>query len=280
MVDVYVKQFLQHGFFHADPHPGNLFVNPGPVLTFVDFGMMGEITAENRESFVEAIFAIVQKDADGVIEAAMDLKFIKQGANTVPIRNALEWLFQRYSGMSTMKMIDVNSLESIEEDIRLILRENPFTLPVHFAYVGKAFGTIVGLIAGLDPDFDIIEEARPYIDRMTREVRTQLLLKQAKKVGIALLKLPTDLSRIIDKAERGEIKAKMSGQDELMDAMARLEKSQRTTVLAFLAGSQMVASALFYVNLYPMEALVAALGASLFGAAAIVLGRRRPKFHS
>lgn len=279
MVGVYVKQFLDYGFFHADPHPGNLFVNPGPVITFVDFGMMGEITAENRESFIEAIFAITQKDSDAIIEAAIDLKFIKQGANTVPIRNALDWMFQRYSGMSTMKMIDVNSLESIEEDIRLILRENPFTLPVHFAYVGKAFGTIVGLITGLDPDFDIIEEARPYVDKMTRDVRTQIILKQAKKFGLTLLKLPTDLSRIIDKAERGEIRAKMSGQDELMDAMTRLEKSQRTTVLAFLAGSQMVASALFYVNLYPGEALVAAIGAALFALAAIVLGRRRPRNH-
>lgn len=275
LVDIYVRQFLEYGFFHADPHPGNLFVNPGPVITFVDFGMMGEITAEDRESFLEAIFAIVQKDADGIIEAAADLRFIRQGANTIPIRNALEWLFQRYSGLSTMKTMDVNSLETIEEDIRLIMRENPFTLPVHFAYVGKAFGTMVGLIAGLDPDFDIIEEARPYVEKLTRDVRTQFVLKQAKKIGLALLKLPTDLSRVIDKAERGELKAKMSGQDELMDAMTRLEKSQRTTVLAVLAGSLTVAAAVLYVNIYPTEALLAALGAALFAAAAVVHVRRR-----
>ncbi|MFA5867524.1 MAG: AarF/UbiB family protein [Actinomycetota bacterium] len=279
LVDIYVKQFLETGFFHADPHPGNLFVNPGPAITFLDFGMMGEITAENRESFIEALFAIVQKDADGVIEAATDLNFIRQGANTVPIRNALEWMFQRYSGMSTMKAMDAGSLETIEEDIRLILRENPFTLPVHFAYVGKAFGTLVGVIAGLDPDFDIIEEARPYVEKLTKSVRTQFFVKQAKKIGLALLKLPTDLSRVIDKAERGELKVKMSGIDELMDAINRLEKSKRATVLAILAGSLTIAAAALYVNSYPTEALLAALGAAAFAGAAITSGRRRPRFH-
>ena len=279
LVDIYVKQFLETGFFHADPHPGNLFVNPGPAITFLDFGMMGEITAENRESFIEALFAIVQKDADGVIEAATDLDFIRQGANTVPIRNALEWMFQRYSGMSTMKAMDAGSLETIEEDIRLILRENPFTLPVHFAYVGKAFGTLVGVIAGLDPDFDIIEEARPYVEKLTKSVRTQFFVKQAKKIGLALLKLPTDLSRVIDKAERGELKVKMSGIDELMDAINRLEKSKRATVLAILAGSLTIAAAALYVNSYPTEALLAALGAAAFAGAAITSGRRRPRFH-
>ncbi len=275
LVDIYVRQFLEYGFFHADPHPGNLFVNPGPVVTFVDFGMMGEITAEDRESFLEAIIAITQKDPNGVIEAAVDLRFIKQGVNTVPIRNALEWLFQRYSGLSTMKTLDASGLETIEEDVRLIMRENPFTLPVHFAYVGKAFGTMVGLIAGLDPDFDIIEEARPYVEDLTRDMRTQFIIKQAKKIGLALLKLPTDLSRVIDKAERGELKVKMNGQDELMDALARLEKSKRTTATAVLAGSLTVAAAVLYVNMYPTEAFLAALGAALFAAAAYTSGRRR-----
>lgn len=279
LVDVYVRQFLDHGFFHADPHPGNLFVNQGPVITFVDFGMMGEITPENRASFIEVIFAIVQKDADGIIAAAAELKFIRQGANTAPIRNALEWLFDRYSGMSTMKTVDVDSLDSIQEDIRLIMRENPFTLPVHFAYVGKAFGTIVGLIAGLDPDFDIIEEARPYIDRLTREIRSEFFIKQAKKIGLALLRLPTDLSRVIDKAERGELKIKMTSQEELMDAVNHLEKSKRSIVVAILAGSLAIISAILYINQYPTETLFTAFGAVLFAMAALVSGRRRPRFH-
>ena len=279
LIDVYVRQFLDHGFFHADPHPGNLFVNQGPIITFVDFGMMGEITPENRVSFVEAIFAIIQKDADGVIAAVAELKFIRQGANIAPIRNALEWLFDRYSGMSTMKTVDIDSLDSIQEDIRLIMRENPFTLPVHFAYVGKAFGTIVGLIAGLNLDFDIIEEARPYLDRLTREIRSEFFIKQAKKTGLALLRLPTDLSRVIDKAERGELKIRMTGQEELMDTVNRMEKSKKATVVAILAGSLAIISAILYINLYPTEALFAALGAVLFAVAALVSGRRRPRFH-
>lgn len=279
LVDVYVTQFLDTGFFHADPHPGNLFISPGPVITFVDFGMMGEITAADREFFVDAIVAITQKDPDDLIEAALGLKFIRQGANTEPIRNALAWLFERYSGLSTMKTADMGSLDSIQEDIRVIMRENPFTLPVHFAYVGKAFGTMIGLIAGLAPDFDIVEEAKPHVDTLTRQVRTELLLKQAKKIGLTVLQLPIKLDRVLNKVERGELKVRLTGQAELMDELRKIRTTSRANALSVIATGLVIGAAVLYVNQYLMEAAISAACAVPFAFGVLFTKRRRPRFH-
>lgn len=202
LVDIYVRQFLDHGFFHADPHPGNIFVMPGPVLALMDFGMMGDIKAEARTRFVDALLAIISKDADETIEAAADLGFIRQGANIAPIRNALEWMFNRYTGVRTAKEITLDDIDEIQEDIRMILRDYPFNMPVEFAYLGKTFGTLVGLISGLDPDFDIIEEARPYIDRLGSEVRFEIAMKKIKKTILTLIGLPDRLDRILTRAEK------------------------------------------------------------------------------
>jgi len=81
IIDAYLKQVLEDGFFHADPHPGNLFVNPGPIVTFVDFGMVGEITPPMKDAFRNAIIGIAQRDSQQVISALRELRFIRPGAD-------------------------------------------------------------------------------------------------------------------------------------------------------------------------------------------------------
>jgi predicted unusual protein kinase regulating ubiquinone biosynthesis (AarF/ABC1/UbiB family) len=279
LVSVYIAQFLETGFFHADPHPGNLFVSPGPTITFLDFGMMGEITEADRANFVRAIIAIVQKDPDELIAAAADLNFLRQGANTAPLRNALVWLFDRYVGISTPKAISQDNLDTVLEDVRALMRENPFSIPVHFAYVGKAFATMIGLLAGLNPNFDIIEEAKPYIDKLVREVRNELLLKQAKKIGLALLSLPTDLQRVISKAERGELKVKVAGQDEMLAAMRRQETGRRKSVMAGFAGTAAIIGTILFVNGYAEATWAAGAVSAVLAVTAMMPGRGRPRFH-
>lgn len=279
LVSVYIAQFLETGFFHADPHPGNLFITPGPVITFLDFGMMGEITDADRTNFIQAIIAIVQKDPDGLIAAAADLSFLRRGANTAPLRNALIWLFDRYTGVSTPKVLSNENIDGILEDVRALMRENPFSIPVHFAYVGKAFATMIGLLAGLDPNFDIIEAAKPYVDKLVREVRNELLLKTAKKIGLALLKLPTDLERVIAKAERGELRVKITGQDEMLAAMKRQEANYRQLAAAGFAGAAAIIATILYVSGYGYETWIAGGTSGILAAIAVTPKRRRPRFH-
>lgn len=279
LLSIYIAQFLETGFFHADPHPGNMLVTPGPVITFLDFGMMGEITEADRENFVTAVIAIVQKDPDELITAAANLKFLKPGMNAAPLRSALVWLFDRYSGVSTPKSLSMENLDSIQEDVRVLMRDNPFTIPVHFAYVGKAFATMIGLLAGLDLNFDIIEESKPYIDKLVKEVRNELLLKQAKKIGMALLKLPTDMSRVLSKAERGDLKVRVAGQDEMLNALKRQEAGRRKSVIAGFAGTAAIMATILFVSGYATGAWIAGATSAILAVPAVMPKRRRPRFH-
>ena len=279
LVGIYISQFLETGFFHADPHPGNLFVTPGPVITFLDFGMMGEITSADRGRFIDAVVAIVQKDPDELIGSAVDLKFVKHGINPVPLRNALTWLFDRYSGFSTPTAISSDSFDTIQEDIRALMRDNPFTIPVHFAYVGKAFATMIGLLAGLDADFDLIEEAKPAVDKLVRDVRNEYILRQAKKIGLALLKLPIDLERVAGMAERGELRVKVAGQTELLHALERQETGHRRSLMAVYGGVAAITATILFVNGYNGAAALVASLSGLLAAGSLLVRKRRPRFH-
>ncbi len=279
LVSIYMSQFLETGFFHADPHPGNLFVNPGPVVTFLDFGMMGEITLADRGRFVDAVVAVVQKDPDDLITAAVALKFVRPGLNPAPLRNALTWLFDRYSGISTPRDISSESFDAVQEDIRTLMRDNPFTIPVHFAYVGKAFATMIGLLAGLDASFDLLAEAKPAVDKLVREVRNDYILKQVKRIGKALLKLPVDMERVIGLAERGELRVKVEGQTELLRAIEHQQESHRRSLLAGYGGGAAIIATIFFVNTYNDAALAAAILSALLVAGSLVAKKRRPRFH-
>jgi predicted unusual protein kinase regulating ubiquinone biosynthesis (AarF/ABC1/UbiB family) len=270
LVEIYVKQFLDHGFFHADPHPGNLFVLPGrtgPEVTFVDFGMVGEITPEMRQRFIDVLLAITRRDTDAIIEGAVALGFIRRGVSLAPIRNAIEWMFERYAGVTTTREITFESLDEIQEDIRAIMRENPFNLPVHFAYLGKAFATMVGLLAGLDPTFDIIEEARPFIERLREEARRELptiLLNEAKEIGRVLLSLPRRLDRALSQIERGELRVRNFSPRAAEEA-AQAARTRRTVGLNVFAASMVGGSVALYLYDFVSEAYTLfALGILIF----------------
>lgn len=272
---IYVSQFLTHGFFHADPHPGNLFVNPGPVITFVDFGMMGDVTEEMRRTFIKILLAIVREDVDTVIQGAVSLGFIRRGANLAPIRAALTWLFERYSSVGETRQLEFEMMEDIQEDVRTIMRENPFNIPAEFAYLGKAFATIIGLIAGLDPAFDIVEEGRPYVEELRREMQGQIFIDEARRLLTTVYRLPDHLERVLTRAERGELTFKDHQTPELIERLSAVEAARRTQAFAVFGGALLISATLLFID---GRLLHAYLG---FGAGAVAFAagllRRRPR---
>lgn len=250
LVRIYVEQFLKHGFFHADPHPGNLFVLPGPIITFVDFGMTGEITSEMREQFERMVTAVVKQDIDEIIGALTVLGFLRRGVNLAPIRNSIEWMFENYAQIVSTREVTYESLEEIQEDIRTIVYEQPFNLPSQFAFLGRAFATLLGLITGLDPQFNLVEEAKPYVKELITETREDMLatfIREATSYGKTLLNLPRQLERTLTKAERGELRVRNES-PRLTEETARLTRARYTLALAIFSSSLVVGSALLLIN--------------------------------
>jgi len=158
LVRTYLKQLLEDGFFHADPHPGNLLVMDSGHLAFFDFGMVGRITPRLQSQMIDAFFHVVGRDVHGLGQDIINLNFLKPGVNPEQIRPVVEGLFQHYLNL---KLGDVNFKE-LTYDLAEVMYEYPFRLPANFTYVMRALMTLEGIGIVTDPGFSFFETAKPF----------------------------------------------------------------------------------------------------------------------
>jgi predicted unusual protein kinase regulating ubiquinone biosynthesis (AarF/ABC1/UbiB family) len=158
LVRTYLKQLLEDGFFHADPHPGNLLVMDSGHLAFFDFGMVGTITPKLRSQMIDAFFHVVSRDVQGLGQDIINLNFLKPGVSPETIRPVVEGLFKHYLNL---KLGEVNFKE-LTYDLADVMYEYPFRLPSNFTYVMRALMTLEGIGIVTDPEFSFFETAKPY----------------------------------------------------------------------------------------------------------------------
>ncbi|HEX8176316.1 MAG TPA: AarF/ABC1/UbiB kinase family protein [Pyrinomonadaceae bacterium] len=158
LVRTYLKQLLEDGFFHADPHPGNLLVTDGGRLAFFDFGMTGRITPKLQAMMINAFFHVVERDIRGLSQDLIDLNFLKPGVDPETVRPVVEGLFQHYLNL---KLGEVNFKE-LTYDLAEVMYEYPFRLPANFTYVIRALMTLEGIGIVTDPEFSFFDTAKPY----------------------------------------------------------------------------------------------------------------------
>jgi predicted unusual protein kinase regulating ubiquinone biosynthesis (AarF/ABC1/UbiB family) len=158
LVRTYLKQLLEDGFFHADPHPGNLLVMDSGHLTFFDFGMVGRITPKLQSQMIDAFFHVIGRDPRGLGEDIIGLNFLKPGVDPETIRPVVEALFEHYINL---RLGEVNFKE-LTYDLAEVIYEYPFRLPANFTYVMRALMTLEGIGIVTDPGFSFFETAKPY----------------------------------------------------------------------------------------------------------------------
>ncbi|HKX83662.1 MAG TPA: AarF/ABC1/UbiB kinase family protein [Pyrinomonadaceae bacterium] len=158
LIKTYLKQLLEDGFFHADPHPGNLLVMPDGRLAFFDFGMVGRITPELQAKMIDAFFHVVGKDPAGIAQDLIDLDFLKPGTNPNIVRPVVEKMFEFHLNL---KLKDVNFKE-LTYDLADVMYDYPFRLPSNFTYIMRALMTLEGIGIITDPEFNFFETAKPY----------------------------------------------------------------------------------------------------------------------
>ncbi|MBK9174068.1 MAG: AarF/ABC1/UbiB kinase family protein [Chloracidobacterium sp.] len=158
LIRTYLKQLLEDGFFHADPHPGNLLVMPDGRLAFFDFGMVGRISPELQSKMIDAFFHIVGKDPAGIAQDLIDLDFMKPGTDPSSVRPVVEKMFEFHLNL---KLKDVNFKE-LTYDLADVMYDYPFRLPSNFTYIMRALMTLEGIGIITDPEFNFFETAKPY----------------------------------------------------------------------------------------------------------------------
>ncbi|KXZ50166.1 hypothetical protein GPECTOR_17g802 [Gonium pectorale] len=157
--EAYLIQILKHGFFHADPHPGNVSVDPGTgELLFYDFGMMGEIVPDVRTRLLDVFYGVYRKDTDQVLRALVALQVIKPTGDSLSLRRAINYFIANLSKQAERQ----ETIQAIGEDLFSIAVDQPFRFPATFTFVLRAFSTLEGIGKTLNPDYRFSTVAQPY----------------------------------------------------------------------------------------------------------------------
>nr|MDJ0676097.1 AarF/ABC1/UbiB kinase family protein [Calothrix sp. MO_167.B42] len=205
----YLQQLLNNGFFHADPHPGNIAVSPEGALIFYDFGMMGQIKSNIREGLMETLFGVAQKDAERVVNSLVNLGALAPTEDMGPVRRSVQYMLDNFMD----KPFEAQSVAAISDDLYEIAYNQPFRFPATFTFVMRAFSTLEGVGKGLDPEFNFMEVAKPYamqlMSNMNDSQRSTFLnelSRQAVQVSNTALGLPRRLEDTLDRLERGDMR--------------------------------------------------------------------------
>ncbi|MGZ3611915.1 MAG: AarF/UbiB family protein, partial [Ktedonobacteraceae bacterium] len=258
----YFHQFFDEGFFHADPHPGNIFVKQGlpgngPIIEFVDFGMVGSITSSMKKSMRALFLAFLTRDSEAIVEELSNLGFIGKGANTSALERGLSLLLEQFYGLTLGEARDMD-IPEIADEIAKLLYGQPFQIPSQFAFTGRAISTLIGVSTGLAPDFNVIDLAVPYartfLGLNTEDIgRTiQELLAQLLETVNTLLKMPRTIERILTKLEAGQFVINLGGDIGVgATAFRRRAKDDSNTAFPLALALMFVAclgAALFFLH--------------------------------
>ena len=271
----YLRQLLNDGFFHADPHPGNLAVSTDGALIFYDFGMMGEIKTNVKEKLMQTLLGVVQKDAQRVVSSLVDLGALVPTDDMGPVRRSVQFMLDHFMD----KPFEEQSVAAISEDLYEITADQPFRFPATFTFVMRAFSTLEGVGKGLDPEFNFMEVAQPFAMQVMSDFNGNAstlfdeLGRQAAQVSNTALGLPRRIEDTIDKLDRGDIRVRVRSL-ESERIFRRLGAIVLGTNYTVLISALLICSTLLFVNSYKILALVALLIAIIPGWALISLLRK------
>ena len=279
LFNTYLQQIFVDGFFHADPHPGNLFVQPLDVetarrlnvpvedapagadaraptpfrLTYVDFGMVGRVTPEYMQELKEFIIATSLKDARRLTAAAKRMGFFLPGADTARIEQAIGLLFDRFWGMTAtdLKDVEFDEMYSFAVEFRDLLSSLPFQIPQNILYLGRAVNILSGMCTALDPAFNAWKEIQPFAEGVVnRQGRrsAQDVLAEAIQLLRLTVQLPTQADAFLSRALAGQLEIRAQLSESSTGDLRRIENSLSRLTWALIFLALLICATLLLVN--------------------------------
>ncbi|XP_010486338.1 PREDICTED: uncharacterized protein LOC104764496 [Camelina sativa] len=216
-IEAYLIQILRTGFFHADPHPGNLAIDVDESIIYYDFGMMGEIKTFTRTRLLDLFYSVYEKDAKKVMKNLIDLEALQPTGDLSSVRRSVQFFLDNLLSQSPDQQ---QTLAAIGEDLFAISQDQPFRFPSTFTFVIRAFSTLEGIGYILDPDFSFVKVAAPYAQELLdlkqrQRSGTQLvqeIRKQADDARSSTLSMPSRVQRIeefVKELDSGDLKLRV-----------------------------------------------------------------------
>ncbi len=268
----YVKQVFQYGFFHADPHPGNLLISPEGEVCFLDFGMMGNILPRDIEMFAHLFIAVKSEDLMGVVRA---LQMMSE-ATVINDLRGFEFAVNEFITSYSVSLYHQNEMSTILIELRDIIVKYGLKVPPHFFLLARSMVTIEGVIHHLDPKLDLMALARPYIAESIRKEFDPIkiirkILNGIYEFGSYMEEFPQDLRNAIRKINNGKVSVDLThkGVDPVIHTMNRITRQMVTAII--LAGL-LIGSAMFIIrevepqwHHVPVFAIYGIIGAFILG---------------
>ncbi|WP_315638212.1 MULTISPECIES: AarF/ABC1/UbiB kinase family protein [Microbacterium] len=286
--EVMFDQVFTHRFVHADPHPGNIFVTPVPStssgtqggfrLTFIDFGMMAEVSDNLRQGLRTLLIAVTARDSRGLVRAAKEIGVLLPTADTGELERALTALFARFGGMgfAELSRVDPREFTDFAEEFGDMVRRLPLQLPEDMLLLIRAVSLTSGMCSGLNPAFNVWDAAEPYAARLLRDESGTLMqdmAEQAMANAATTWRLPKRIDDIITRVDDGNVSFDTSRLERRLD---RLEGIARRIASGVLFAAMLVGGALLVGPLPPLGITLLWVSVlPLLGA--LFLGRRRPR---
>lgn len=268
LLDIYFHQIFQEGFFHADPHPGNLFVRPredlpwvisengeGPQLTrpfwliFVDFGMVGRVPDLMGENLGKVLVSLLQRDGRQLTEAYAHLGFFLPGADLDRIAEAQSAILQRVWGRSLLELArpDPKEIQELGQQFRDLLFEFPIQVPQDFIYLGRTMGLISGLATQLDEQINPWHFLEKYGEALLKERQAQAFTwGTAWEMVRPYLAAPARVQRLLTMAEQGQLR--LEPDYEMLKRYDKIEKRIGQLGWSILGAAGILSATLLYLN--------------------------------
>jgi len=253
----YLQQLVRFGFFHADPHPGNLAVASDGALIYYDFGMMGQLSERLRSRLGRMVRAAATRDASALVEELQEAGVLAPGIDPGPVRRLVRLMLNE----ALTPPFSTNMLERLSGDLYDLVYGQPFRLPAELIFVMRALSTFEGVGRSLDPGFNLIAIARPYLlplmtagGNRPNELFGELT-RQAADVGSRALGIPRRLDESLSRIEQGDLQVQIrAGETDRL--LRRLSLAQQSSGQSFLLGGLAVAAALLAASNRPALTVV------------------------
>jgi predicted unusual protein kinase regulating ubiquinone biosynthesis (AarF/ABC1/UbiB family) len=306
-VESYLQQLLTYGFFHADPHPGNIAVDAeeGGRLIYYDFGMMGTIPNDVRGGLLELFYGVYKRNVDGCLDALVKMGVLVPGGDRTAVRRTGEFFLQsfedRLNEQKEMRKADPSIddsfkpqrskdeskqrrkqiLASIGEDLLVASADKPFRFPATFTFVVRSFTVLDGIGKALDPRFDISEISAPYARELLLEGSPQYAKLQEEwgkridlqnRAFVNLFKGPNmiqDIYEVMRQLERGDLKLRVRAL-EAERAISRVATMQKAMMNAIVASMLVNMGTVLSVSAMGVLSSLSFAGSGLFGVLALI----------
>ncbi|OUM87640.1 MAG: 2-polyprenylphenol 6-hydroxylase [Bacillus thermozeamaize] len=211
LVTTMLRQMFNAGFFHGDPHPGNVLVLPGEVIALIDFGMVGRLTPEMKHHFSSLVIALMRQSTDGVIKAVLRMGLVSDDVNLAQLRQDVEQLREKYYGVPFSQI----SLGEAVNDIFRVAFRHAIRIPPDLTLLGKALLTLEGVVETLDPGFRILDIAEPFgrqllKERLRPKSVAETVWKRVSDYGELLFGLPRHVKDLTSLLKQGKLRLEIS----------------------------------------------------------------------